>query len=279
MSALAVNRDGFTAWEYYFGWAGGEPPWISGIAQGTAVQAMARGSQVLANPAYLELGRSALGAFEAAPPTGVAAPTDGGTHYLLYSFDRRLRALNATLQAVIGLHDFAEIAQDPRALGLFQAGETAARAAVPRHDTGAWSLYAVPGRESDLGYHRLVRDFLSGLCERTGEATYCQTAERFTAYLYEKPRLEWVGARRPRALRPVAVRFRLSKYSLVTIRVVRRGRLVHVRRVPVPYGLRALSWTPRTPGRYTVKLRAVDLRNHPVVRRGTVTVGRAPRRR
>ena len=61
MVALGVTRGGFVAWEYYFEFGGGRPPWISGLAQGTAVQALARGAELLGEPAYLEVGRSALG--------------------------------------------------------------------------------------------------------------------------------------------------------------------------------------------------------------------------
>ena len=39
---LAVDRGGFPAFEYYFKFGGGKPPWVSSIAQGTAVQALAR---------------------------------------------------------------------------------------------------------------------------------------------------------------------------------------------------------------------------------------------
>ena len=39
---LAAERAGGLAWEYYFTFGGGRPPWVSGLAQGTAVQALAR---------------------------------------------------------------------------------------------------------------------------------------------------------------------------------------------------------------------------------------------
>jgi hypothetical protein len=279
LAPLAVDRGGWAGWEYYFGWAGGAPPWVSGIAQGTAIQALTRAAAVLAQPAYLELARSAVGGLEAAAPGGVAVPADGGAHFLLYSFDSGLRVLNGHLQAVIALHDFAQATQDARALALFQAGETAARAAVPRHDTGAWSLYAYPGRESDLGYHRLVRDFLRGLCERMGQPVYCDTAERFTAYLDQGPRLELLDVRRARARSPVRLRFRLSKRSRVSVGVTRGGRLLFAqRRLLQPYGLGSFTWTPSRPGRYRVRLEAADLRNHHVVRYRSVLVGRARRR-
>ena len=274
MVALGVTRGGFVAWEYYFEFGGGRPPWISGLAQGTAVQALARGAELLGEPAYLEVGRSALGAFERRPPVGVRVPADAGNHYLIYSFNPRLRVLNGFLQAVSGLHDFARASNEPRALALFEAGDRAAREAVPRFDTGAWSLYASRGRESDLGYHRLVRDFLGNLCERTEAPVYCDSEKRFTRYLYEHPRLELSSPRRARAGRPLRVRFRLSKISRVSIRITRGGRLALYSRQTLGYGRRAFSFRPRAGGRYGIRLEAADLRNHHRVVRGSFVVRR-----
>jgi hypothetical protein len=42
-------------------------------------------------------------------------------------------------------------------------------------------------RESDLGYHDLLTDFLEGLCDRTGQAIYCGTATNFVAYKAQPP--------------------------------------------------------------------------------------------
>jgi len=281
MVTLGVSRGGFIAWEYYFEFGGGRPPWISGLAQGTAVQALARGAELLGEPAYLEVGRSALGAFERRPPVGVRVPADAGNHYLTYSFNPRLRVLNGFLQAVSGLHDFARASSEPRALALFEAGDRAARQAVPRFDTGAWSLYASPGRESDLGYHRLVRDFLGNLCERTEAPVYCNSEQRFTRYLYEHPRLVLSSTRSGRAGRSLPIRFRLSKISRVSIRVTRGRRLAFFSRQTLGYGRRAFSFTPRARGRYQIRLEAADLRNHHRVVRGSFVVQRAqrPRRR
>lgn len=277
MVALASRRGDFTAWEYFFSFGGGSPPWTSGLSQGTAIQALARGAQLLENPAYLTVAADALGAFESAAPTGVRIARDGGNQYLIYSFNRRLLVLNGFLQSVIGLYDYAQISGDPRGMALFAAGETAARAAVPRYDTGAWSLYSLGGRESDLGYHRLVRDFLRGLCERTGTALYCETAERFTRYLLEGPRLDILRSSpsRARSRRAVRIRFRLSKISRVSVQVSRGGRLVYSRRViGVGYGVRSFTWVPPARGRYRVRIEAADLRNHHTVRRGSITVRR-----
>ena len=275
MAALAVPRGAFMAWEYYFDFGGGSSPWTSGLSQGTAIQALARGSVLLAEPRYLELARAGLGAFEQPPPLGVQVPADGGNHYLIYSFAPRLRVLNGFLHAVTGLYDFTRIDPDPRAQALFAAGDVAARAAVPRHDTGAWSLYAYPGRESTLSYHLLVRDFLENLCERTGAPVYCDTGRRFTRYVYEHPRLQLLRARRPApARRAVRIRFRLSKLSRVSMRVSLGGRTVLVRGGSFGYGVRYFWFAPRRPGRYLVTLEAADQRGQRRVARGALTVAR-----
>src|SRR5207245_843831 len=82
--SLAGTRSGFAAWEYYFPFGGGQPPWISGLAQGTAMQALTRGSQILGDASYLQLARRALGAFTHAAPVGVRVAGQDGPHFLLY---------------------------------------------------------------------------------------------------------------------------------------------------------------------------------------------------
>jgi len=260
--SLAARRGTFTTWEYYFSFGGGSPPWTSGLSQGTAVQALARGAQLLGRPDYLTVAADALGAFEKAPPTGVRIPKAGGNHYLIYSFNRRLLVLNGFLQSVIGLHDYAQISGDPRGQALFEAGERAAAKSVPAYDTGAWSLYARRGRESDLGYHRLVRDFLRGLCTRTQSPVYCETADRFTRYLFEDPDIDFLGPRRARPRKRALIRFRLSKISRVSIHVSRAGKLAFVRKTQMGRGEKTFAWVPRKPGRYRIRIEAADLRNH-----------------
>jgi hypothetical protein len=167
--------------------------------------------------------------------------------------------LNAHLQAVIGLYDFAQLTGDPRAQALYAAGESEARAAVPRYDTGKWSLYSLE-RESDLSYHELVTTFLENLCKRTAEPVYCDTATRFTAYLDGPPKVGQ-NTRRIRTGKPARVGFRLDKIARVgmTIRD-RRGRTVLSTSAVVGRGNRSFTWSrPAKPGLYTLRLTAKDL--------------------
>jgi D-glucuronyl C5-epimerase C-terminus len=60
---------------------------------------------------------------------------------VLPSFTPGTSIINAFLQSLIGLYDYAQVSQDPLAQQLFNAGNAEAQAEVPHFDTGAWSLY------------------------------------------------------------------------------------------------------------------------------------------
>jgi hypothetical protein len=261
ITEIASERRGFLAWEYFFRFGGGRAPWLSGLAQGTAMQALSRGSRFFNEPRYLDVARRGLGAFSHGPPIGVRVRTGVGSHYLIYSFNPGLRVLNGFLQSLVGLYDYAEAANDDRARELFRSGDRQARREVPRHDTGSWSLYSAGGNESDAGYHRLVRDFLKSLCDRTRARLYCGTATRFNEYLRRPTRITMSGLG-ARARRSALVRFRLSKISCVTLRVSRAGSLVTRRSAVLGRGSRALAWVPPRAGRYTVTVEALDLNNN-----------------
>jgi hypothetical protein len=184
MVAIASRRGGFAAWEYFFPFGGGSPPWISSISQGTAIQALSRGTHMLDDPAYAAAARAGLGAFERRSPTGLRKRgVRGGSHYLGYSFAPRLEILNMFLQSLIGLFDYTKITDDPRGRSLFAAGDRAARREVPLYDTGNWSLYSRRGARASLSYHTLQTGFLKNLCDRTGTSVYCRYAARWEGFL------------------------------------------------------------------------------------------------
>ena len=270
--ALAAHRDRFVAWEYYFSYAGGTPPWISGMTQGTAIQALARGSRVLGARRYRRLAVRALGAFRAPPPVGVSVAAPGGRHYLMYSFAPGLRILNGNLQAITGLGDLARLGRSRPARVLYRAGERAARRAVRGFDTGAWSLYSEAGRESTLGYHQLVGRFLGNLCERTHGPNYCAAQRRVARYEREPPEIRLAGARALRARRAATLRFSLSKLASVDVRVTSPRGVTMARRLELSRGSYTLPWTPPRRGRYRVRIAAQGPSGPRGVRAETVRV-------
>jgi hypothetical protein len=308
---LAAQRAGGIAFEYLFAFDGGRPPWVSGLAQGTGIQALSRAAVRLAEPRFFEAARSALGVFRAAPPSGVRVSTALGAHYLIYSFAPQLRVLNAFTQALNGLHDFALLANDVEGRALFSAGEAQLRSELPAYDTGAWSRYSLH-READLSYHTLARDFLVSLCSRLrddaaraaagavagspstgGAATtsaplpapaplpdaapYCDTAHRFTSYLRQPPVVRLVS-RRARAGRPAVLRLDVSKPSYLKLAVQRGKRTVTVLSARLASGRHALVWArPRAAANYEVLLRATDLAGNVGSAKGELDVLKARR--
>jgi hypothetical protein len=275
--AMGVARGGGLAWEYYFTFDGGRPPWVSSLAQGTALQAIARSAKKLGRmPELLPRIQQGLELFEQPPPTGVRVASGAGAHYAQYSFWPSLRILNGFVQSLVALYDVAQITGDPLAARLFADGDRAARAEVPRFDTGAWSLYSRDAitRESDLHYHVLLRDFLTSLCDRTAEPAYCTAEAHFTGYLTTPPELE-LRTRRLRGGRTGTLRFTLSKISRTTVAVTApSGRTVlSVAAGVVGRGTRRVAWrVPRKPGRYTLRVDATDLAGNPTSAAGYVEV-------
>ncbi len=260
---LAAARAGGVAWEYYFEFGGGKPPWVSGLAEGTAVEALARAATRLHREAeILPIAQRALGVFKKRTPTGVRVPLAHGDHYAIYSFAPNLRVLNGFIQSLVGLWDYARISKDPLGTQLFEAAEPEARVETPTYDTGAWSLYSRGSstHESNLSYHDLLQDFLADLCKRTSVDVYCTTADHFLVYKTVAPVLT-VRAKTLRGGTYGRVPFRLSKISTVTLQITRGAHVVETRPFgAVGYGRRTFGWqVPRKAGTYTVALTARDL--------------------
>lgn len=262
MERLAVRRSSrFIAWEYAFAFGGGAPPWISGMADATGIQAYGRAADLLGEPRYLAVAREALGAFETPPPLGVrTVGFAGGVHYLQYSFAPRLYIFNAFLQSLIGLHDFGKIADDGRATGLFSEAEPEARVEVPLSDVGDWSRYSYRGAEANHDYHELMRELLASMCSRRVSEFYCEYADRYRGYQVDPPELTYVGPDQTTAKQLTPIRFEVSKLSAVEAHVYRDDKLVFRRLATFRRGTGAFAWRPRGPGTFTVRLGAKELR-------------------
>ena len=256
LGRLAARRGRFLAWEYYYAYAQGTPPWMSGMAQATAVQALSRAAIALGARRYTRLARRALGAFETPPPAGVAVPAAGGRRYVMYSFAPALQILNGELQAVNGLRDAAVLGRSARAARLVARGDRAARVALGGFDTGAWSLYSAAGAESTFSYHHLTTGILAELCRRTERAEYCRANRRFARYEREPPRIGIAPLHGLYARRSAPLRFTLSKGSAVQVRVFGPEGVALARDLQLGRGAHDLHWTPPTRGRFRVHVQA-----------------------
>jgi hypothetical protein len=299
----AARRGGFLAWEYYFWFGGGRPPWVSGIATGSALSALSRGATLFkeleqqqqpqpqpAQPTggavpippvpgralpsqsqdqqqppahdsayYLDIARQALPIYAKSAPLGIRAAAPRGNHYLIYSFDRGLRVGNAFLESLIGLWDYWQASGDKRARALWIRGDREAKHELPKLDTGAWSLYSLGGAESDLNYHRVIRDFAENLCERTKDRVYCSKAKRFDQYLHQPAKVSIVGPTTARVKKTVRIAIRVDKISCLSIQILRGDTVVYQPTWYFPRGVHSFTWTPPRSGTYRVHVLARDL--------------------
>jgi hypothetical protein len=259
MIPLAAQRGGGLTWEYYFHFDGGAPPWTSAMSQATGLEALSRAFLATGNADYLTIGTQALPIFSVRPPVGVNVKAPAGTRFLQYTFAPSTDIINAFLQTLIGLYDFAQVSHNTTASALFAAGNAQAQAELPGFDTGAWSLYQ-PGVEDPLSYHELVTGFLQQLCTRTQAPVYCTTAQHFQAYLTTPPALTQLTTK-ARNRGAFALRFRLSKISHVGVTVTNSAdRTVFATSASFGYGTRSVT-VPRIKqaGAYGVVLTATDL--------------------
>jgi hypothetical protein len=271
LARTASRRGGFRTWEYYFGFGGGAPPWISGMAQATAIQAFGRAYELLRDRRYLAHARAALGAFTKAPPVGVRTTGPfGGPHYLQYSFSPGLFIINAFLQSLIGLHDYAHITGDATARRLFRAAEPEAREELPANDLGDWSTYSYRGAESTREYHELLREMAAGMCSRLGRRAYCDAARNFLSYTTDPAEVELLGPELATKGVATRVRFSVSKLSAVQVTITRDGMTALNRLGTFRRGEGSFAWRPGAVGSYRVRVAVKELRTGRGLRTSTV---------
>jgi hypothetical protein len=271
LARTASQRGGFKTWEYYFEFGGGAPPWISGMAQATAIQALGRAYELLGDRRYLAAARSALGAFSKPSPAGVQATGPfGGVHYLQYSFSPRLFIINAFLQSLIGLHDYAHITGDRTARQLFRAAEPEAREELPANDTGDWSTYSYAGAESTREYHELLREMAAGMCSRLGRRVYCDASRNFLSYMTDPATVELLGPDSVTKGVPTRVRFSVSKLSAVQVTVTRDGMVALDKLATFRRGEGSFAWKPGAVGTYRIRVAVKELRTGQGLRTSTV---------
>jgi D-glucuronyl C5-epimerase-like protein len=258
--ARGVPKDDRLLWSYPFPFGRGQPPWRSGMAQAVAAQALARVGQALNDQTLLDAADRAY----AAIPGKLVRPLSAGPWIKLYSFDPA-PVLNAQLQSVISIDDYADISGNTGAAGLAAQLRATAETLLPQFDTGYWSLYSLNGKEAPLSYHDYVVTLLKKLAARTQDTTWSDFATRFQSYETQAPLVKpSAAATSPVVLYPAprdgyldsaTFTFWLSKLSTVTIRA---GGKAHS--LDLGHGTQTATWSPRglPPGTYKPYLTAVD---------------------
>jgi len=254
--ARAIPRANRLIWEYSFRYGIGRPPWASGMAEALAAQALARAGALLADE---RLSAAAARAYAAVPP--LTMQTVAGPWIRLYGFNYET-VLNAQLQAVLSLSEYARTTGDEAAGALAQRMAAAARALLPRFDTGDWSRYELRGPHASLEYEQYVTTLLARLAAQTRNSFWADTAQRFQHYLgapqvtegtapptlYPQPQDGWLDT--------ASIPITLSQRSSVTVTIACK-----VFTYRLGGGTHVLTWTPPptlAPGTYPVTVSAIS---------------------
>ena len=234
---------GGTGWEYYFDYAGGHAPWLSGFAQAVAAQAFARAATVdTADSATLTA--EARAAFRTIPGH-LVRQTGFGQWIKLYSFNHAV-VLNAQLQSAISLADFGKSTSDARASALAAEMKEAAARALPSFSTGYWSFYELPDEPSPQSYQTYVIQLLQSLSK--SDPRFATAATKFGSFETEPPAFKLADSG------PGSVHFWVSKPSTLHISALGRGR-----RLAVSGGWHTISWAlPSRAGVFPVTIHATD---------------------
>jgi hypothetical protein len=255
---MEVTRAGGIAWEYYFDWEGGAPPWVSAMAQATGIEALTDAYLATSDHTYLTEAHDALGVFEVKPPIGTAVKTSLGTRYLQYSFAPNTDIINAYLQTLLGLYDYEQASLDPSALALYNAGNAQAQSELKSFIISGWSLYQ-PGVPDNLNYHELVTGFLKLLCTKTKIPVYCTTYQTFESDLTTKtkPVLQQLtlGVKPNRAF---SLSFYLSKYASVGVQLTNGSKNFLYKKVAFEGGTRSFQTPKLKAGTYSLSMSATD---------------------
>jgi hypothetical protein len=255
LRARGIPRGNQLIWEYSFRFGFGRPPWSSGMAQAVAAQAFARSAALLQDA---DLVGVAARAYASVPP--LTLPLPSGPWIKLYGFNREV-VLNAQLQAILSLREYADATGDTAAVALADRMDTTAKALLPRFDTGDWSLYELGGFYAPRDYQLFVTQLLQKLAGRTQDPFWIDAYARFRSYYYDPPQVTQTAPAAPIYPQPLdgfldAAQFQitLSQRASVTLSVA--GKITTYR---LQRGAQTLTWTPPeglAPGVYPVQIAA-----------------------
>jgi hypothetical protein len=219
------------------------------MVQAVAARAFAaEGDYDIARKAYLALQR-------------LVFPLGDGSWIRLYSFSN-VAVLNAQLQSALSLADYAQLNQDPSAKTLSDRLLQTADSFFPSFDTGAWSLYSLGGVESPLNYHVFDLHLLQRIAASTQSPIWAARADRFDRYLTQPPVISASGPSRP-VRKAAQISVWVSKKSVVSVTIGGSTSTLTLGR-----GSHTFWWSAagRRPGRYAVRVKAVDLAGNKAVK-------------
>ena len=182
-----VRRGDALVWEYDFDLDTIKAPWISGMAQGHAVQVLIRAHSLTSDEKCLRAAEQALEAFFVDIPDGGVRIVDkgpaGSWWYAEYpTSERQRRVLNGMMFTLLGIHEFYLATGNARAKEAFENGVRSVLAHLDEYDAGGWTCYDADKKLATPRYHQIHVNLLWRLHEATNEEKFKLFAERWDGY-------------------------------------------------------------------------------------------------
>jgi hypothetical protein len=188
----AVSKGNYSLLQYKFPWPpyGMQPPWQSGLAQGRALDVLAKAHQITGNRTYLDSAESLLNAFFVEVKDGgvtLKSPNDGWW-YEGYSRPGAIKpgVLSGMTNALLGIYNYYQYTQDPAAKFLFDQGVLALKKNLPKFEYigGQYSTYDALDntKPAPFNYHLNQTKNLGKLYDITGEEIFKNYHDRWTNF-------------------------------------------------------------------------------------------------
>ena len=228
--ARAVPRRRGAVWEYYFPYGGGSPPWTSGMAQAVGAQALARAGKMTAARA---------GVRASILPGRSSSALGAGPWIRLYGFSN-LVVLNAQLQTILSLREYAETSGNKRAAQFANRTRRDARGrSCPSSTPATGRATRWPGIAAR--YHATSSSCSEGSpgapASRSGRTTH----DRFDAYTDQRAAAQEAGKRQARFYPWPRDGFRDRVRSASGSRRCRRSRFASAATAPARHADRRLA--------------------------------------
>ncbi len=188
-TVLDVGKRGlsFTCLEYYFRfpYAGLNPPWISGMAQGLYLEVLAHAYKLTKYEQLLEIGDSVLNSFYVKSENGGVRETDRNHEWWFAEYPgSKNYVLNGFLTSLEGLYIYYNETGNMKAYDLFLKGFNEAKKHLKEYDSNNTTLYDAKGNVAKPHYHQYHVKLLKELYDFTGDAVIKRYYLKWSKYLF-----------------------------------------------------------------------------------------------
>jgi heparosan-N-sulfate-glucuronate 5-epimerase len=161
-------------------------PWTGALTSGNAISALLRGWELFGVDTYRDAAEAGYRGLHAPRSSDQLFLERNGTlWYEEYPADEPLHVLNGHIYTLLGVLDYARVANDPEAEERWRRGASTTLKHLEDFDVGYWSVYDLRKREpASVHYHKNIHiPQLRILGRLTGESRFDAVANRWERYL------------------------------------------------------------------------------------------------